>query len=120
MLVDDEAGLRETVSIILQQAGYSILEARNGEECLRLLQQGFRGLLLMDVMMPGLSGWDTIRAMVESNLMEGNLICMLTAMREPNAKARGLEEHVLDYLPKPFEIKALLKMVENSTQYLAA
>jgi DNA-binding response OmpR family regulator len=120
MVVDDEEGLREAVSVILQQAGYLIVEARNGEECLRYLREGFRGLLLMDVMMPVLDGWDTIRTMAHENLMEGNLICMLTAMREPGAKARGIEEHVLDYLPKPFKVKELLKMVENSSQYLAA
>lgn len=120
MLVDDEEGIRETVSIILQHAGYSILQAHSGEECLRLLHEGFRGLLLMDVTMPGLDGWDTIRTMANENLLEGNLICMLTAMREPGVKAQGLEEHVIDYLPKPFAVQTLLKVVENSTQYLAA
>ncbi len=119
MLVDDEEGLREAVSIILEHAGYSTLQARSGEECLRLLHEGFRGLLLMDVMMPGLDGWDTIRAIANENLMEGNVICILSAMREPGLNARGLEGHVMDYLHKPFAVQALLKMVENSTRQLA-
>ena len=120
MVVDDEESIQLTVAIILERAGYSTFTARNGEECLKHLKAGFRGLLLMDINMPGLNGWETLQAMQKANLMEGNLVCMLTACREPGANSNGLEECIVDYLPKPFEARQLINMVENSAQHLAA
>ena len=65
MVVDDDPSIRDTVEIVLNTKGYSVCIAEGGRECLDKLRNGFRGLILMDVMMPKLDGWDTI-SMIEA------------------------------------------------------
>jgi DNA-binding response OmpR family regulator len=102
MIVDDNEYIRESVEIICQCEGLEVLTAAGGDECLAHLEAGFRGVILMDIMMPVLDGWDTIREIVDRRLYPGNLIVMLTGMGEPDARMDGLQEYVTDYLTKPF------------------
>lgn len=111
MLVDDEEMIRESVAQFFQFEKITFLTASSGEECLEYLEAGFRGVILMDVMMPGKSGWDTIRNIVERDLYEGNLIVMLTALGEPDEKMNGIQEYVTDYLTKPFNPDELLELL---------
>lgn len=113
MLVDDEAMIREAVEILFQSEGLDITTASGGEVCLGLLKEGFRGVILMDIMMPGMDGWDTIRQIVEKGFYEGNIIVMLTALDAPGDKMDGLQEYVTDYMTKPFDTDSLL----DSLQY---
>ena len=118
MIVDDDSLILNTVKIVLQRRGYEVVQAPSGMDCLEHLRQGFRGVILMDIMMPGLDGWQTIRALVNEQLQAGNMICMLTAKSSVGAEANGLEEFVFDYLTKPFGERALLDMVENAIAFL--
>lgn len=102
MLVDDEEMIRESVELFLQTAGIEILTATSGRDCLGILREGFRGVILMDVMMPEMTGWDTIRSIVENKLYDGNIIVMLTALNSPDGRMEGLQEYVTDYMTKPF------------------
>ncbi|HBA72728.1 MAG: histidine kinase [Geobacteraceae bacterium GWC2_55_20] len=108
MIVDDEDMIREAVEILLETEGMDIVTAAGGEECLGHLKAGFRGVILMDIMMPGMDGWDTIREIVEQGFYEGNVIVMLTAMDAPDEKMEGLQEYVSDYITKPFNAGDLL------------
>lgn len=102
MVVDDEICIRSMVSVVLSRQGIGVLAASGAEECLRLLRGGFRGVILMDVMMPDKNGWDTIREMGEAGLLEGNIVVMLTSMDNPTEDMNGLQEVVMDYIRKPF------------------
>jgi len=110
MIVDDDTGILRTVSLVLRARGYEVLTVPSGEECLELARAGFRGVILMDIIMPGLDGWQTIAQLSEENLLEGSLVCMLTG-REFENHVRGIESCVFDYLAKPFTGPALLEMV---------
>ncbi|MHB8121015.1 MAG: response regulator [Desulfuromonadaceae bacterium] len=112
MLVDDEEMIRESVKEFFQSEGITLLTAASGDECLEYLENGFRGVILMDVMMPDMNGWDTIRTIVENNLYEGNIIVMLTAMNAPDNKMEGIQEYVTDYLSKPFNPDELLEILQ--------
>jgi len=112
MLVDDEELIRESVQVFFQAAGIEILTAASGEECLEYLEEGFRGVILMDVMMPEMNGWDTIRKIVENDLYEGNIIVMLTSLDSPDNKMVGIQEYVTDYLTKPFNPDELMEILE--------
>lgn len=116
MLVDDEESIRETISELLASTGIDIITAADSGECLRHLCSGFRGVILMDVMMPGLDGWATIREIEKAGLLQGNIISMLTAMDVPDARMEGLQEVVIDYITKPFEPPVFLASVRK---YLA-
>ncbi|MDD2271312.1 MAG: response regulator [Desulfuromonadaceae bacterium] len=120
MLVDDEEMIREAVELFLETEGVDILTVASGDECLARLENGFRGVILMDVMMPDMNGWDTIRKMVERGLYDGNLIVMLTAMDSPDNEMDGIQEYVTDYLTKPFNPEQLLETIQYYFSLLAA
>lgn len=112
MLVDDEEMIRESVDLFFESEGVKILTAASGNECLDVLEKGFRGVILMDVMMPELNGWDTIRKIVERGLYEGNIIVMLTALDAPDNKMDGIQEYVTDYITKPFNPEELMEILQ--------
>lgn len=112
LIVDDDPSICGTVTTILARAGWNVTAVESGPECLSLLETGFRGLVLMDIMMPCMDGWQTIEEMVRRGLHEGNVICMLTAVDDPGPELDSLKEYVLDYVRKPFTVEDLLQAVE--------
>ena len=112
MIVDDNEYVRASVEIICSSAELDLTSAASGTECLGHLESGFKGVILMDIMMPDMDGWDTIREIVARGLYGGNIIVMLTGMGEPDAKMDGLQEYVSDYMTKPFGPDQLLDSVE--------
>lgn len=118
MVVDDEECIRQTMSALLTAEGISVVTAVGSSDCLRLLKDGFRGVILMDIMMPGKDGWDTIREIQKAGLLEGNIISMLTAMDVPDGRMDGLQEVVIDYITKPFDPAMLVNSVRKYLGYL--
>ncbi len=118
MIVDDDPSIRETVEIILGAFGYSLCVTESGKECLEKLREGFKGLILMDIMMPEMDGWDTIAAIKEEGLQSENVICMLTAVTDPGPKMEKLTEYVIDYLSKPFTSDELVNAVKEYSEYI--
>jgi len=116
LLVDDEECIREIISELLALEGIHVVTAVGAGECLQLLRGGFRGVILMDVMMGGMDGWATIREMEKEGLLAGNVISMLTAMDVPDERMEGLQEVVVDYIIKPFDPDAFVVAVKK---YLA-
>ena len=115
MIVDDNKLIRESVKILFESDGLSLLVADGGLQCLQYLEEGFRGIILMDIMMPEMDGWDTIREIVQRGLYDGNIILMLTGKSEPDNKMEGIQEYVTDYVTKPFNGRELI----DTVRYLA-
>lgn len=113
MIVDDEECIRETVFELLLSEGIGVLTASGCEQCLEHLKAGFRGIILMDVMMPGKNGWQTVRAIKEHQLLPGNIVIMLTALEQPDEQMDGLQEIIIDYITKPFEPESLIDSIRN-------
>lgn len=109
MIVDDDAHVRIAVKTILSDAGFHIISADSGGQCIDLLKKGFSGVVLLDIMMPGMDGWDTIQAILDNSLEQGIAIVMLTAKNAPDAKMIGLQEYVVDYITKPFDNEDLIE-----------
>lgn len=113
LIVDDDPHIREVVMLFLQQAGFVVYTAVDGEDALAKLATLKVDLVILDVMMPNLDGWSLcseLRASYEIPLL------MLTAKGETTQKVKGFELGVDDYLVKPFEpvelvlrVKALLR-----------
>lgn len=118
MMVDDDPDILTTVRTIFEAEGMDIITVGNGKECIEELKRGFRGVILMDIMMPRMDGWDTIQSIVEEGLIEGNIISMLTAKDTPDQIMEELAEHVVDYLTKPFEADELVTTVKDYLSYL--
>ena len=118
MIVDDDPSIRATAEIVLNTKGYSICVVESGKRCLDKLREGFSGLILMDVMMPEMNGWDTIESIEDEGLHGGNVICMLTAVHDPGPELERLTESVMDYVRKPFTSEELLGTVAEYIAYV--
>jgi len=118
LLVDDDPSIRESVSTILEEEGIGVLIARNGQACLEILKKDFQGLILMDIMMDGIDGLDTIQKLMNKKLLQGSIVCMLTAEDVPDKRFDSMNEVVLDYIHKPFEKERLVSVVRHYLSYL--
>lgn len=116
MIVDDDPYVRVVVREIFEPEGFEVISAESGYQCLDILADcDFRGVILMDIMMPGMDGWDTIREIIKRGYAKGSVIAMLTAVEEPGELEdwRHITEYVIDYITKPFESDEILKNVSD-------
>lgn len=118
LVVDDDEVVRHTVKRVLEQFGFEVTTVPGGQECLDTLKRGFHGLILMDIAMPHMDGWETIEEMVKTGYTEHNIICMLTGKETPDEKMNQFKEYVLDYIKKPFNNKELVEIVKQYLSYL--
>ena len=111
LVVDDEARMRKLIKDFLMQKGYSILEAGDGEEALKIFEENQNKikLILLDVMMPKLDGWSVLRQIRQNSKVP---IIMLTARGEEQDELFGFELGVDEYISKPFSPKILVARVE--------
>jgi two-component system response regulator CpxR len=110
LLVDDDTELTDMLAEYLQPEGMSITAASTGTQGLRHAQQEDYDLIVLDVMLPGLSGFDVLRQLRESGARTP--VLMLTARGDDVDRIVGLEMGADDYLPKPFNPRELLARVK--------
>lgn len=118
MVVDDDPALLSLVKRILEREGYEVIAVETGQACLDAMKKGFKGLILMDIMMPNMDGCDTIQNIVNHGYIDKNIVCMLTAKEEPDKKLNEFKEYILDYITKPFDSKELVSVVKGYLSYL--
>ena len=119
MVVDDDVFILEVMEELLRPEGIEVVAAVSGDACIAALEKGFRGFILMDIMMPKKDGWETIEEMIDRDLMEGNVVAMLTARDIPDRELEQMKEHVIDYITKPFEADEIVAIVKGYLEYLA-
>jgi two-component system phosphate regulon response regulator PhoB len=108
LLVEDEPAQREVLAYNLQAEGYTVLQASNGEEALLLIQESKPDLVLLDWMMPLVSGLEVCRRLKMRPETRGIPIIMLSARSEEVDKVRGLETGADDYVIKPYSLVELM------------
>ncbi|WP_257293900.1 phosphate regulon transcriptional regulator PhoB [Endozoicomonas sp. YOMI1] len=119
LIVDDEAPIREMVAMALEMAGYQCLEAADAKQAHSLVVDNRPNLILLDWMLPDISGIELARRLKRDQLTAEIPIIMLTAKGEEDHKIQGLETGADDYITKPFsprELAARLKAVLRRTQ----
>ena len=109
LIVDDEPQMVRGLEDNLRFEGYQTLSARDGREALALAAAESPDLILLDVMMPGMSGWEVCRALRAKGLAMP--IIMLTARGEEADRVHGLELGADDYVAKPFGLRELLARI---------
>ena len=109
LVVDDDSDIRGLVRELLERAGHDVLDAPDGNEGLRLFYARQPDLVILDVSMPGLEGWDVLERMRELSDVP---VVMLTARAEELDKVRGLRAGADDYITKPFGRQELLARVD--------
>jgi DNA-binding response OmpR family regulator len=119
LVVDDDPHIRELVAVFLHKAGFEIHEASDGVAALSLLESVKVDLVVLDIMMPNLDGWELCRELRKHYELP---VLMLTAKGETAQKIKGFELGADDYVVKPFEplelvvrVKALLKRYRIAT-----
>lgn len=113
MIVDDDPYILITVRELFEPLGYQVYTVNDGKTCLFELKNGFKGVILMDIMMPIMSGWDTIKEIVSQDLHEGNIISILTAKGETDPEIKELDFYIRDYIAKPFDSGELINTVAD-------
>ena len=120
LLIDDSEDLQKLVSMFLEKNGYEVVRASNAKEGLRQLAKSQPDLVLLDIMMPDVDGWETCRRIREITNVP---IIILTAKSQERDVVRGLELGADDYLSKPFdpaELRARIEALLRRTKEMAA
>lgn len=105
LIVDDEPRIRDLVCMNLELEHYSVIEASDGREALERLRKHLPDLVILDVMMPEMDGFETLRAIREVSTVP---VIMLTVRQSEQDKIRGLDLGADDYMAKPFSPRELL------------
>lgn len=108
-MVDDNPEIREVVNILLSGEGYEVEEAADGLQALERLSQGNFDLIILDVMMPNLGGYQTC---MEIRKISNAPVLFLSARSQVEDKTLGFSSGGDDYLPKPFSYQELLSRVK--------
>jgi DNA-binding response OmpR family regulator len=113
LVIDDEAPIRLLCRVNLEAESMDVLEAADGEEGLALARAEKPDIVLLDVMMPGMDGWQVAERLLEAEETSQIPLVFLTARAELRDRARGLELGGVDYITKPFNPVELASVVEN-------
>ena len=118
LVVEDDEDIRNLVLFNLEMTGeYELLSSDNGEDALVLAQKHIPALVILDVMLPGIDGFEVCRQLKSNSTTRKIPIVMLTARSDDNDVVKGFELGVEDYLRKPFSsMKILLARVSNILQ----
>jgi phosphate regulon transcriptional regulator PhoB len=111
LVVEDEPDIRKLVNYNLSQERYKVVEAEDGEKALKLIQREMPNLVILDLMLPGLSGLEVCKLLRERPETTKLPILMLTAKAGEADRVIGLEMGADDYLPKPFSPRELIARV---------
>ncbi|WHH60879.1 response regulator transcription factor [Petroclostridium sp. X23] len=109
LIIEDEEPIRELIKLNLDMAGYEILEACDGEEGLHYINNEKIDLVLLDIMLPKLDGYELLPILLKKNIPT----IMLTAKDRLKDKVRGLDMGADDYVTKPFEAVELLVRIKS-------
>jgi CheY-like chemotaxis protein len=118
LIVDDDFDFLTSVKTVLQSAGYESVTAGSGDEGLKKAKQTKPDLIVLDVMMPGMNGWDVCEALKDDAATKAIPVIMLTSvashMKDSSySHASGKQTDAEDYIPKPVEPPVLLERVKR-------
>jgi CheY-like chemotaxis protein len=115
MVVDDEPSLRELVQAVLEAAGLEVITVESGKKCLEKLKTVKPDLVLMDMMMPGISGRETTEEIRKNSKTKTQKIIFLTVAQFSEVGKQALKDlKVLDYISKPFDNEDLISRVKKA------
>jgi len=112
MVVDNEPDIVDLTRTVLEIGGYNVVPAYSGEECLRKLEKENVDLVLLDIMMPGMSGWDVFNR-IKKKSSEVKVAFMSVLEISDKRKQVLLDEGLADYIMKPFDKDGLLNRVDK-------
>ena len=113
LVVENESNLRKMVKANLTASGYQVIIAADGEEGLKLAHLECADLILLDLRMPGISGWDVLMALKSDQKLQKTPVIIMTASITDGQEAKAYTLGAVGYLTKPFGADELLREVEQ-------
>ncbi|MBI4314578.1 MAG: response regulator [Chloroflexi bacterium] len=113
LIAEDERDIRELITFTLRYAGHEVIQAANGEEALALTREGVPDLIMMDVRMPKMTGYEACRLIKADDKIKHIPVVFLSAKGQETEIQTGLEVGAADYILKPFAPDQLIKRVSE-------
>ena len=113
LIVDDEEKVRRLIETTLSIGDFQIFQAKNGEEALKIAQEEKPALILLDIMMPGMDGFEVCKRLKSNSETKSSCVIMLTAKGQKQDIEKGYAVGADDYFVKPFSPMELLNKVEK-------
>ena len=111
LVVDDQQDIRDMTALVLSGAGYRVDTVGSGESALSTLEQDRFDLVLLDINMPEMDGWETLRLIRCDEELTGVPVVMFSVKGEIRDKIEGLQEGAVDFVTKPFIVDDLIERV---------
>ncbi len=118
LVIDDEPGIIEIVEANLEGDGFEVISAANGKEGLDKIKSDRPDLVVLDVMMPEMDGWEVLRRIEQDAEIAGLPVIMLTAKAADEDYIHGLEEGAVEYITKPFYPQELVNRIKITLMVL--
>jgi len=114
MIVDDDPDILIAFRQVFENHGFKVYTVDSGIDCLNEIERGFTGVVLMDIMMPFMDGWETIEKIKKKNLGKNVKISIITAKGcIDNTKLKEFSPYIFDYVIKPIDLKNLVSNVKK-------
>ena len=113
LIVDDEDDILHFLELVLREKGYEVATASGGHEALTKAQLERPDLVLLDIMMPQMDGWEVLELLRVDEGTSHIPVAMLSARTEAKDRVQGLQEGAIDYICKPFSLQELLGKIET-------
>lgn len=113
MVIEDEPHISKLVKVILEKAGFDVLQAFVGREGLEMAKKEIPNLIILDVMMPSMDGFEVARRLAQMKETKHIPIIMLSSAAQFKHKMMGIESGAVDYITKPFDNDELIAKVEE-------
>lgn len=113
LVVDDEDDILHFLELVLGDKGYDVITASNGHEALASAQANVPDLMLLDIMMPQMDGWEVLKLLRVDEKTAAVPVAMLSARTDAQDRVQGLQEGAVDYICKPFSLQDLLGKIES-------
>ena len=113
LVVDDEIHIIRILNYKLTSAGYEVLQARDGNEALEVASRDKPDLIFLDIMMPGISGFEVLESLKQDPATRDIPVVILSAKGQDSDRSRGLGLGVVDYIVKPFSPSLILQKTQD-------
>lgn len=113
LVVDDQEDILQTTALILSKDGHDVLTANDGIAALEAARAGSPDMILLDIEMPGMDGWETLRLLRLDAATRDVPVAMFTILFDLREKVRALKYGAQEYVTKPFEMEDLLRRVRR-------
>lgn len=115
LIVDDNESNIKFLRVILSKTGYNVLEANNGKDAIEIAIKENPDLILMDIMMPGLDGFESLKILKSLDNIKNIPVIAITALAMKGDKEKILDAGFIDYISKPVDYKELLEKIKRLT-----